>query len=241
MANARRLFRTYQDPDAPGEIGPEGFEKLCNDLNISLEGALPLVLAWQLHGLEMGRLKENEWMRGTEELRVSNVQALALAIRDLGDLLLSQKPPIEPPSGSTTPAKKGVEACASGEPYDRRKYYEYAADRDKAFSELYVFCFNLAKPPASRNIDMDTASAFWSVLVAPRYPIMHDFLKFISDKGTYKGVNKDLWNMTLEFCRSVRPDLSDYEADGAWPTMLDDFVAWKKSTQSQTKQDVEVV
>jgi DCN1-like protein 4/5 len=49
----------------------------------------------------------------------------------------------------------------------------------------------------------------------------------------------------LEFCRTVKPTLHDYEADGvclvlfhvcvplmsfqAWPTLLDDFVAWKKA------------
>ncbi|KAJ7460969.1 hypothetical protein B0H11DRAFT_158919 [Mycena galericulata] len=34
----------------------------------------------------------------------------------------------------------------------------------------------------------------------------------------------------LEFCRTVNPTLQDYEADGAWPTLLDDFVAWKKES-----------
>ncbi|KAJ7090338.1 hypothetical protein B0H15DRAFT_260359 [Mycena belliarum] len=47
-------------------------------------------------------------------------------------------------------------------------------------------------------------------------------------RGTYKATNKDLWSMMLEFCRTVKPTLQDYEADGAWPTLLDDFVAWRK-------------
>lgn len=68
-AHAKQLFATYQDPDTPGEIGPEGFEKLCTDLDISLEGALPLVLAWQLNGSEMAKFTEEEWVKGTSELR----------------------------------------------------------------------------------------------------------------------------------------------------------------------------
>ncbi|KAI0637424.1 Cullin binding-domain-containing protein [Trametes polyzona] len=146
-----------------------------------------------------------------------------------------------PPTGAGVPAKKKAPGpSANAEPYDRRKYYQYAADKEKAFSELYTFCFNLAKPPTGRNIDMDTASAFWSVLVAPRYPLMNDILKFIAEKGTFKGVNKDLWTMTLEFCRTVHPDLSNYEADGAWPTMLDDFVLWKKASGSTSVEDRDV-
>ncbi|KAH9857614.1 DUF298-domain-containing protein, partial [Lenzites betulinus] len=226
-ARAKQLFKTYEDPDSPGEIGPDGFEKLCTDLAISLEGALPLVLAWQLNGTEMAKFTEDEWTKGTAELRVSNLQTLSLAVRDLEDLLLLNTPPIQPQTSAVAPAKKGPAMPGASDPYDRRKYYAYAASTDKAFSELYTFCFNLAKPPSGRNIDIDTASAFWTVLVAPKYPIMHDILKFIAEKGTYKGVNKDLWHMTLEFCRTVQPDLSNYDPDGAWPTMLDDFVSWK--------------
>ncbi|KAM5542606.1 hypothetical protein V8D89_003567 [Ganoderma adspersum] len=228
--SARQLFKAYEDQDTPGEIGPEGFEKLCTDLDISLEGALPLVLAWQMHATEMARFKEAEWLKGTGELRASNLQVLSLVLRNIEDLLLLDNPPI-PASGTGSIRKRGsaVPLADASEPYNRYKYYQYAADTKKAYAELYAFCFALAKPPTARNIDMDTASAFWSVLVAPKYPIMNDILEFINEKGTYKGVNKDLWNMVLEFSRSIQPDLSTYEADGAWPTMLDDFVAWKKA------------
>ena len=65
---AKELFRKYEDEDTPGEIGPEGFERLCTDLEISLEGALPLVLAWQMHATEMAKFKESEWMQGCKEL-----------------------------------------------------------------------------------------------------------------------------------------------------------------------------
>jgi hypothetical protein len=33
----------------------------------------------------------------------------------------------------------------------------------------------------------------------------------------------------LEFCRDTQPDLSNFEADGAWPTIIDDFVRWKNA------------
>ncbi|RPD59194.1 DUF298-domain-containing protein [Lentinus tigrinus ALCF2SS1-7] len=236
--HARELFKTYEDPDSPGEIGPEGFEKLCTDMEISLEGALPLVLAWQMHATEMAKFKESEWMQGTGELRASNLHTLALALHDLEDLLLLDKPPVQP-SGSV-PKKKGATTSGAAEPYNRNKYYEYAADKNKAFRLLYNFCFALAKPPTSRNIDMDTASAFWSVLVAPKYPIMKDILEFINEKGSYKGVTKDLWSMMLDFCKTMQPDLSNYSTDEAWPSMLDDFVAWKKPAGAAQEGNVNV-
>ncbi|KAL4253969.1 Defective in cullin neddylation protein [Abortiporus biennis] len=226
-SSATALFGNYADEDDPNVIGPEGFEKLCNDAEISLEGALPLILAWQLGASEMAKISKEEWEKGTSELRISSVSSLAVALHDLEDLLLLDKPALKPPTTTTSGTKKST--SSSAEPYNRSRYFKYASDKKKSFGELYTFCFMLAKPPQGRNIDMETACAFWSVLVAPRYPLAQELLNFINEKGTYKGVNKDLWSMTLEFCQTISPNLEDYEADGAWPTMLDDFVAWKNN------------
>lgn len=68
-AKALSLFKTYADSDDPNVIGPEGFEKLCSDAEVSLEGALPLLLAWQLGAAEMGKISKSEWEKGTAELR----------------------------------------------------------------------------------------------------------------------------------------------------------------------------
>ena len=86
---------------------------------------------------------------------------------------------------------------------------------------------------------METATALWSVLLVPKYPLMSEVIEFINTKeGTYKAANKDLWAMMLEFCETVNPNLSDYERDGAWPTLLDDFVSWKKSkSEGQSTAD----
>ncbi|KAI0927981.1 hypothetical protein AcW1_005371 [Taiwanofungus camphoratus] len=227
--NAATLFSAYADEDDPSVIGPEGFERLCSDMDVSLEGPLPLILAWQMNAKEMAKISKGEWEVCLRELQVSSLLSLSIVLHDLEDLLLFGEPPLKPPMLTVAQAKKRSASSLSLEPYDRARYYKYAADTKKAFNELYSFCFVLAKPPQARNIDIETASAFWSVLVAPLYPIMSDILRFINDMGTVKGITKDLWGMALEFCRTVQPDLSNYDADGAWPTLLDDFVAWKKS------------
>ncbi|GJE87934.1 defective in cullin neddylation 1 (DCN1)-like protein [Phanerochaete sordida] len=222
-ARATALFTAYADPEDPSTIGPEGFERLCNDADIPLEGAKPLILAWLLKAAEMAKISKAEWETGMAELQIGSSAALALALSDFDDLLLANKAAPKPTHASPTKAKK-----AASEPYNRSRYHEAAKDRRKTFGELYVFCFNLAKPPQARLIDIETGTALWSVLLAPQYPIVDEILAFIAEKGTYKGVNKDLWQMMLEFCRTVKPTLEGYDADGAWPTMIDEFVAWKK-------------
>jgi DCN1-like protein 4/5 len=99
---------------------------------------------------------------------------------------------------------------------------------------------------------METACAFWSVLLTPQFPLIAHVTEFINvssevwmlitlswhalkTTGSYKGVNRDLWNMVrnglstaawgafihlqhhiqmLEFCRDTLQDLSNFEADG---------------------------
>ncbi|KAH9934960.1 Cullin binding-domain-containing protein [Fomitopsis serialis] len=240
-ASATSLFSSYADPDDPTVVGPEGFERLCSDADISLEGALPLILAWQLQASEMAKISKSEWEKATTDLRISSLPALSAALHDLEDLLLLNKPALRPSAQVPAPAKKKPTASsAPSDPYNRSRYYGYASDTKKAFNELYAFCFALAKPPGARNIDMDTASAFWSVLLVPKHPLMSDILRFINERGTYKGVNKDLWSMTLEFVRVVRPDLSNYDPEGAWPTLLDDFVTWKNSNSAGVDAPIQV-
>ena len=33
------------------------------------------------------------------------------------------------------------------------------------------------------------------------------------EAGSFKAVNKDLWSMMLEFLDTIKPDLSNYDAD----------------------------
>lgn len=57
------------DADDPDVIGPQGFENLCEAANIPLDGAQPLVLAWQLGAKEMGKFTKDEWLKGTDLLK----------------------------------------------------------------------------------------------------------------------------------------------------------------------------
>ncbi|TFY76479.1 hypothetical protein EWM64_g7535 [Hericium alpestre] len=235
-ARAAKLFATYADEDDPSVIGPEGFERLCNDAKIPLDGAVPLILAWQLDSKEMAKITRDEWTKGMGALQISSLESLALCLNELHDMLILNKRPLSRPA-SIAPAQAGKKkktTNASTEPYNRTRYHEYARNPKQSFTKAYMFSFQLAKAEGARVIDIETASALWSVMLVPRYPLMAEVLQFINETGNYKAANKDLWTMLdakqmVEFCQTIQPDLGNYEADGAWPTMLDDFVSWKKA------------
>jgi len=180
---------------------------------------MPLILLWHLDAKDLGTIKRDQWTKAMQDSQISSLVTLRIFLGDMEGLLLTTKPPIPQPS---------TKANKRPPPYDRTQYYSYARDRTAAFGKLYSALFTIAKTGQSRNIDIEIAKAFWSVLLAPLYPIMTEVVEYITEKGTYKAVNKDVWSMMLEFCKSVNPSLDNFETDGAWPTLIDDFVAWKK-------------
>jgi len=214
---ALELFNNYAEKDDKTVIATEGFEQLCTDATIPFDGALPLILAWQMGAKEMGKITKDEWVKGTSSLRISSLSLLSLVVTELEDLLIRGSAPIKPTSKKSD--------------YDRSAYNAYARDVKVGFQKFYMFSYALAKPEQSKNMDMEISVALWSVLLAPKYPIMAEVLLFINNNlESYKATNKDLWSMMLEFCQTIDPNLQDYEADGAWPTLLDDFVSSKKAS-----------
>lgn len=69
---AQALFKSFADDDDPDVIGPGGVERLCTEACIPLDGAQPLILAWQFKAQEMAKLSRSEWLLGTEALRYAH-------------------------------------------------------------------------------------------------------------------------------------------------------------------------
>jgi DCN1-like protein 4/5 len=63
------LFKAYADEDAPDVIGLEGFERLCKDVEMPLDGARPLIFSWQIQAQEMGKISKEEWVQGMATLK----------------------------------------------------------------------------------------------------------------------------------------------------------------------------
>ncbi|XP_056139494.1 DCN1-like protein 5 [Lampris incognitus] len=96
------------------------------------------------------------------------------------------------------------------------------------FKNIYRYAFDFARDKDQRSLDMDTAKSMLALLLGrtwPLFPVFHQFL----EQSKYKGMNKDQWYNVLEFSRTINTDLSNYDEDGAWPVLLDEFVEWQKS------------
>lgn len=70
--------------------------------------------------------------------------------------------------------------------------------------------------------------AFLLRLVMPTRPHVARFLQFLEQCSTTR-ITMDQWSLLLDFVQSVAEDLSNFDEDGAWPVLIDEYVEWVRN------------
>lgn len=60
---------------------------------------------------------------------------------------------------------------------------------------------------------------------------MPAWLEFLRSKT--KSVTRDLWRLFFSFVSKYPRDLSNYDSDDCWPTLIDEFVEENKAPNSK--------
>lgn len=109
------------------------------------------------------------------------------------------------------------------------------------FKQVYKGSFKYAKPEDKRAIPVEDAFAFWDMFFGGQkggidwgskgtnwYELWREYY---TSKNS-RPVNKDLWGQVAELVSKTREPggetLEWWSEDGAWPTAVDDFVAFVK-------------
>ena len=120
-----------------------------------------------------------------------------------------------------------------------------------AFKRVYRFTFNLAKPAGQRAVPLDVAIAMWTTLFTPpgtpwntrKMHWLDLWTDYLNEKWK-KTVNKDMWNMTGEFQRKTveldRAGLDNWDMNGTWPVVIDEFVVWVKEKHQRDSIPMEI-
>jgi len=100
------------------------------------------------------------------------------------------------------------------------------------FQAIYRFAFQFAKENEQKCIGIEIAQGLLNLLIVDRYPVAKSFIEYLKEQDQYKVVNADQWASLLEFCKAIQPDFSNYDENGAWPCILDEWVTWAKERKA---------
>jgi len=96
------------------------------------------------------------------------------------------------------------------------------------FKDIYRFAFGYAKEKESKILDLPSADALLGLVLGTRYPHTEPLRQYLKEQTTYKSINLDQWMNILEFSKSIKADLSNYDENSAWPVLLDEYTEWAK-------------
>ncbi|XP_059666728.1 uncharacterized protein LOC132312389 isoform X2 [Cornus florida] len=119
---------------------------------------------------------------------------------------------------------------------ERLEFMRSELKDEKKFREIYNFAFGWAKEKGQKTLALSTALGMWQLLFAEKdWPYMDEWCEFIQEKYG-KSISEDLWSQLLEFSSTIEPSLSNYDAAGAWPFLIDDFVEFLNENEIPQKK-----
>jgi DCN1-like protein 1/2 len=209
-----QIWSVYKDPSlakTDEKMTSDGVCKFLQDLHFNLDDKIVLTLAWKFKAQVQGEFTKEEFYTAMTELGCDSIDKLR-------NKLLQ------------------IEA-------------ELATDQNK-FKDLYQFTFNFAKSANQKSLDLEDAIAYWRMLLTDRFTNLDTWIQFLlvslettaflclnsllmtdfykQQEHHKKNIPKDTWNLLLEFSLVVSNDLSNYDEEGAWPVLIDDFVEYAK-------------
>ncbi|MCJ1262533.1 Scaffold-type E3 ligase [Lobaria immixta] len=203
----KRLFDKYRDDPAqePDTIGVNGSMRYLGDVGVKLDEVVVLAVLSELSAPTMGELTRTGFVEGWKTHHADTLHKQQSVISNFRRSL---------------PATPDF------------------------FKRVYKSTFRLALTPGQKSLALDAAIEYWRLLLQPpsvswssdRTPWLEWWIEYLEERGR-KGVSKDMWDQTGVFILESLEDesMSWWTEDGAWPGVLDDFVAYVRDKRGEGK------
>lgn len=88
---------------------------------------------------------------------------------------------------------------------------------------IYSFTFNFALEENQKALPPSLCCEFWKLLLPAHFARLPEWITYV-ENNVKNNITKDTWLMVYDLATQCEADLSDYDVDGAWPVLLDDFI-----------------
>ncbi|XP_048425841.1 DCN1-like protein 1 isoform X1 [Pyrus x bretschneideri] len=209
------LYNRYKDPRVD-MILVDGISLLCNDLQVDPQDIVMLVVSWHMKAATMCEFSKQEFIDGLESLGIDSLDKFREKIPFMRSELKDEQ------------KFREIYNFAFGWAKEKVLIYVCVGVR-VCFVFMFIYTYIASFSfQGQKSLALDTAIGMWQLLFAEKqWPYVEHWCQFLQARHN-KAISRDTWSQLLEFARAVDSSLSNYDAEGAWPYLIDEFVEYLK-------------